>query len=153
MKNRVVFLIAVFLSSASFSAIAQESVELEHRGVEGRWFPRPMVDEIQRDILELDALKIKVPKLQLKLDLRMKRIEDLRLATTVTTKALEVSKGAVDIAEKAAVVANDRAIAAEAETKDVREQMGKWYRSPVFCGAVGAVAIVVLEVILWAAIK
>lgn len=154
MKNRASFLTIAIAVAVSLPAFAQgESVAMDHNGSPGRWFPRPMVDQIQMDLQELDALRKVRPKLELKLDVRMKRIEDLRLALDATNQALDVSKGAVETAEKAMTDASRRAAEAEQRAIDVESRAGKWYRHPATWCGVGVVLTIVVEVIVFAALR
>lgn len=153
MISRVIFLTIVIEIAVSIPAFAQDtSIAMDYRGVSGRWFPRQMVDQMQMDLQELDALRKIRPALESKLDVRMKRIEDLRLALDATSQALDVSTGAVKTAEDAMSDAAQRAVAAEKRAMDAEEHANKWYRHPALWCGVGVVLTVVVEIIVFSAI-
>jgi hypothetical protein len=150
MVNKLIGLISVTIVSVFCSvAIAQGPVPLTYKGVQGQWFPRALADQVQRDLKEFDALKAKKIELDIKLDIRMSHIEDLKLAEKKASKALEACEKGLVVAENAAMEQAVQAVAAKESERSVREQADKWYRSPVFGASVGAVAIVVIEIVIW----
>lgn len=148
MRNRESFLIVVIIviGNLCLSAVAHgadDSVLLQHNGVDGRWFPRPMVDRINEDLLELDFLKAEtIPQLQIKLDLRMKRIEDLRLAINATSQALKITKEALKMAEDTLTEAENRALEAERE-------IDAWYHNPVIMLGIGVLAATAIGIAVY----
>lgn len=155
MKSRATFLIiATAVSLLCLPLAAQQTaVSLKHRGADGHWFPQAMVDKMQLDILDLDRLREKQPQLKLKLDIRLKRIGELNLAVVLANKAIDVNKKAIAIAEGAIEKAAKRTVAAEERTLEVERKMNVWYRHPVTLVSAGAVAVVIIEVVLYAVLK
>ncbi|MCK4792588.1 MAG: hypothetical protein KAV87_53155 [Desulfobacteraceae bacterium] len=155
MRIRVLFLIVVmatsFLSSVSFAK--GESISLEHNGIKGRWFPGAMVDKMQGDIVELDALRLSKIEMNVQLKIRMGRIEDLQLALSAANEIIVKAKSGIVIAENSAKANAARAVVAEESERSLRDQYGVWYRQPVLCVSVGAVGVVVVEIVIYFLLK
>jgi hypothetical protein len=112
-----------------------------------------MVDKMQADLLELDASRRREVELNIKLDLRLERIEDLKLAEKNASKAVEACEGGLTIAEKAMTEQAARVVAAEESERSVRAQVGKWYRHPATWFGAGVVVTFVVEFIVYAIVK
>lgn len=149
--NKVISLIIVMAISFSGAVYAGDvkSIPMEHNGVDGRWFPRLMVNQMQADLQEMDSLREKNAQFEIQLGIRMGRIEDLRLALSAATTAIDKGKSAVVVAKVAAEEQADRAIAAEESERSFREQSEVWYRQPVFCITAGGAVVLVVEIIVW----
>lgn len=144
---------AILVSLFCFAAAASDPVPMVHQGIPGQWFPRPMVDQIQSDLLALDASRVREVEFNIKLDLRMKRIEDLKLAVEKTSKALDVAERGLTVAENAAREQATRAVAAEESERSVRAQVGKWYRHPATWFGAGVLITVVVELVVYGLVK
>lgn len=155
MKSRLIFLISVTLVSLLCTgAWGQEAaVVLKYRGADGKWFPDAMVDQMQVDILELEAFRKKKPELDIKLELNAKRIDELNIAVVATTKALEITKGAVAVAESAMDESAERTVAAEERALEAERKMNAWYRHPVTLVGAGAIVVIIIEVVIYAVVK
>jgi anti-sigma-K factor RskA len=98
-----------------------------------------MVDDIQSELLELDTCRSQAVIIEQKLELRLLRINDLKLALELSDKSLEALKRSVAASEEIARALERRAQAAEQAAMRAEDRAGRWYRSPLLWFSAGIV--------------
>lgn len=154
MMKRLVFLISVIL--ASFCApgmVAAETVKLKYKGIDGQWFPDSMVEGIQVDLLELDGCRLKIPKLELEINLRLEQIEDLETGIDAVDKALNIAEGNIGVAETTMDEMVERFIAAEERADRAEDKESSIWRHPLLWTGVGAVFVVAAQLVFYGLVK
>jgi len=139
---RLLLLVFVFITLLTPSVVLAEdveSVELEHEGHPGFWFPEESATRMLKDLKELPPLRLKVSKLELKVE----KFEDY---TLLLKRDIEITEKISGKWEKAF---NDQVSVTEAQQdyyESEIESLRKWYRSPILWFSVGFVGAAALAV-------
>jgi len=122
------YLITIFIFLFPLSLYAGDKIDrafITYKGTQGYFFSEKIGDQILKDletyklqIKELDIYKLKIIKLQDKIEL-------LQLNVEVTEK---ITQGWQIVAKEQVVLAQN----AEAKYARLRDKKEKWYRTPVF---------------------
>lgn len=108
-------------------------VVLDRHGVRGVWFRLAEADELRRSVTLLPELRLQIEKYSQMETSLGREVESLRgaldaqrVASTKLAKAVEASQG--------------EARAAQEDAARAREELGRWWRSPLIWLSVGALA-------------
>ena len=128
------FTIVFLLTLMSPQALAEEpeSVELEHEGVAGYWFPDDAATRMLKDLRGIPLLRKEMGLYELKIARQQEFVVLLRQDIEVTEQ----------ISVKWQKAFQDQVVVTEAQAEYYEKQLAetkKWYRSPILWTGVGLV--------------
>ena len=115
-------------------AVAQETEEaivLDVDGVEGIWMPTAMSQRVRLDAALVPHLRLKIEKLETKLDIRQERLESAKESFATAEKA-----------KNQAILATKEAMN---HSTSLEKELDAWYRKPGFLIGVGVVGLLIVE--------
>lgn len=105
-------------------------------GVTGMWFPMDTARRMLADLQELPVRQRMVTLLEEELELRDTQVLRLREVATLELEAARVASDALEAAVR--------------QTREARQELDAWYRSPVLWAVVG---VVVAGLVVWASVE
>jgi len=128
--QRLLFILVLMLAPAAIFAAELQPFELEYEGHAGFWFPDESATRMLKDLKELPPLRLKVDKLELKIE----KFEDY---TLLLKRDIEITE---KISDKWETAFDEQVAVTEAQQdyyESEIESLRKWYRSPMLWFGVG----------------
>ena len=122
----IIFIFTFLLSSVN----AEDSIELEHNGIAGFWFPEDTATKMLKDLRELPLLRKKGELYELEVkkqeELKLLLMQDIEVTEKISSKWEKAFEKQVKVTK----IQKDY-------YKDQLSESKKWYRSPVLWFSTG----------------